>query len=142
MVRFSKYAFKISIYFGLKYPYPHLILIFLASTSEILGGPDIYKQFGDMINLTCVIKGTAAPPETIYWYHRGKVRYRNHLYSNTYNLCTNFIQVISYYSNRGGQGGVSIINDKGEITVSQLLIKGANKNDEVRRQYDLIFCLF
>jgi len=80
------------------------------STSEILGGPDIYKQFGDMINLTCVIKGTAAPPETIYWYHRGKV--------------------ISYYSNRGGQGGVSIINDKGEITVSQLLIKGANKNDE------------
>ena len=82
MVRFSKYAFKISIYFGLKYPYPYLILIFLASTSEILGGPDIYKQFGDMINLTCVIKGTAAPPETIYWYHRGKVRYRNHLYSN------------------------------------------------------------
>ena len=91
MVRFSKYAFKISIYFGLKYPYPYLILIFLASTSEILGGPDIYKQFGDMINLTCVIKGTAAPPETIYWYHRGKVRYRNHLYSNTYNLCTNYI---------------------------------------------------
>ena len=75
---------QISVYFGLKYPYPHLIFIFLASTSEILGGPDIYKQFGDMINLTCVIKGTAAPPETIYWYHRGKVRYRNHLYSNTY----------------------------------------------------------
>ena len=72
MVRFSKYAFRISVNFFLKYPY--LILIFLASTSEILGGPDIYKQFGDMINLTCVIKGTAAPPETIYWYHRGKVR--------------------------------------------------------------------
>ena len=70
--------------FRIEISLPSFDFHFLASTSEILGGPDIYKQFGDMINLTCVIKGTAAPPETIYWYHRGKVRYRNHLYSNTY----------------------------------------------------------
>ena len=41
------------------------------------------------------------------------------------------LQVISYYSNRGGLGGVSLVTLKGEETVSQLLIKDANEKDEV-----------
>ena len=39
--------------------------------------------------------------------------------------------MISYFSNRGGLGGVSIHNVKGDDTISQLLIKDANKIDEV-----------
>jgi hypothetical protein len=61
--------------------------------------------------LTCEIVGTNAPPKHIFWYHEEKV--------------------ISYYSNRGGLGGVSIVTEKGEVTVSQLLIKDANVNDQV-----------
>ena len=39
--------------------------------------------------------------------------------------------MISYYSNRGGLGGVSLVTVKGVETVSQLLIKDANEKDEV-----------
>jgi len=86
------------------------ILYSTASMSEILGGPDVYLREGEMINLTCVISGTNAPPKNIFWYHQEKV--------------------ISYFSNRGGLGGVSIHNVKGDDTISQLLIKDANKIDE------------
>ena len=44
-----------------------------ASMSEILGGPDVYLREGEMINLTCVISGTNAPPKNIFWYHQEKV---------------------------------------------------------------------
>jgi len=88
------------------------------STTEILGGysipgengvreHDIYVRIGDMVNLTCVISGTNDSPKEIFWYHDGKV--------------------ISYYSDRGG---VSIVTVKGEVTVSQLLIKGATVKDQ------------
>merc|ERR1711997_633447 len=91
------------------------------STTEILGGysipgengakeHDIYVKIGDMVNLTCVISGTNDSPKEIFWYHDGKV--------------------ISYYSDRGGMGGVSIVTMKGEVTVSQLLIKGATVKDQ------------
>lgn len=91
------------------------------STTEILGGysfrgesggheHDIYVRKEDMINLTCVVSGTNAAPKEIFWYHEGKV--------------------ISYYSDRGGLGGVSIVTEKGEVTVSQLLIKGATVKDQ------------
>jgi len=91
------------------------------STTEILGGysfrgesggqeHDIYVKIGDMVNLTCVVSGTNAAPKQIFWYHEGKV--------------------ISYYSDRGGLGGVSIVTEKGEVTVSQLLIKGATVKDQ------------
>jgi len=91
------------------------------STTEILGGysfrgesggqeHDIYVRIGNMVNLTCVVSGTNAVPKEIFWYHEGKV--------------------ISYYSDRGGLGGVSIVTEKGEVTVSQLLIKGATVKDQ------------
>ena len=41
--------------------------------------------------------------------------------------------MISFYSSREGLGGVSILNEKGETTVSQLLIKDAHKLDEVSK---------
>ncbi len=66
-----------------------------------------------MINLTCKISDTNAPPGHIFWYHQD--------------------EVISYYSKRGG---VSIVNEKGEVTISQLLIRDANLNDQVFVYFD------
>jgi hypothetical protein len=43
------------------------------SNSEILGNPDLYYRLGEMINLTCVISGTAGPPRDIFWYHNQSV---------------------------------------------------------------------
>jgi hypothetical protein len=43
-----------------------------------------------------------------------------------------FSKVISYYSRRGGLGGVSIINEKSDFSLlSQLLIRDANPDDQV-----------
>eukprot|EP00093_Oithona_nana_P012720 12720.XXX_330409_327805_1 [CDS] Oithona nana genome sequencing. len=85
----------------------------LDAKTEILGSQeyeDVYVKFGDMINLTCVVSDVPAPPKHVFWYHDEKV--------------------ISYYSNRGGLGGVSLVTVKGVETVSQLLIKDANEKDE------------
>jgi hypothetical protein len=42
-----------------------------------------------------------------------------------------FHQVISYYSRRGGVGGVSIITEKSDFSLnSQLLIRDANPDDQ------------
>jgi hypothetical protein len=44
---------------------------------------------------------------------------------------TTISQVISYYSRRGGLGGVSIITEKSDYSlVSQLLIRDANPDDQ------------
>lgn len=106
---------------------------FAAATTEILGsknGQDIYVKFDDMVNLTCVVSGTNAPPKHIFWYHEEKVRQKVDIFSFFLSF---FLQVISYYSNRNGLGGVSIVTEKGEVTVSQLLIKGATIEDQVRK---------
>jgi len=76
------------------------------SNSEILGHPDLYYRLGEMINLTCVISGTAGPPRDIFWYHNQSV--------------------IGFYSERK----VIILEDKGETSTSQLLLKDADKNDQ------------
>ena len=82
-------------------------VFFLVSNSEILGHPDLYYRLGEMINLTCVISGTAGPPRDIFWYHNQSV--------------------IGFYSERK----VIILEDKGETSTSQLLLKDADKNDQV-----------
>ncbi len=47
-------------------------------------------------------------------------------------ICFAFSKVISYYSRRGGLGGVSIINEKSDFSLlSQLLIRDANPDDQV-----------
>ena len=56
-----------------------LCSIFPASKTEILGGfklkeaHDVYMRLGDMVNLTCIVTGTNAPPNKIFWYHEDKV---------------------------------------------------------------------
>ena len=88
----------------------NIFVIHIASSTEILSGEDTYIRTGDMINLTCLISDANAPPKHIFWYHKN--------------------EVISYYSKRGG---VSIVNDKGvDVTYSQLLIRDANQDDQVR----------
>ena len=88
-----------------------------------------------MVNLTCVVSGTNAPPKHIFWYHEEKVRQKVDIFSFFLSF---FLQVISYYSNRNGLGGVSIVTEKGEVTVSQLLIKGATIEDQVRKILNLV----
>lgn len=82
----------------------------VVATAEILSGPDTYIGEGQMINLTCMITDTNQHPKHIFWYHEQ--------------------EVISYYSSRGGMGGVSIITEFGPVTTSQLLIKDANNRDQ------------
>ena len=42
--------------------------------TEIMGGPDLFIYAGSTINLTCIVRHTPEPPNTINWTHRGKVR--------------------------------------------------------------------
>ena len=68
----------------------------------MLGGPDMFVETGSVINMTCSIAWTPAPPASTSWRHNN-----------------------SLISFRGPRPGVSIIIDKGEITTAQLLIMSA-----------------
>lgn len=51
-----------------------LIVLFIAPTATILGGPDFYVQKGSTINLTCSIRlGPEESPAFIFWYHEEEV---------------------------------------------------------------------
>merc|ERR1719150_3203825 len=85
----------------------HLVYLDIAEPyTEILGGPDIYLEEGFTMNLTCLVKDSPEPPQFIFWYHNS--------------------EPISYSSIRGG---VSQITEKGEVTVSFLLIQEARLVD-------------
>nr|XP_014285706.1 uncharacterized protein LOC106686744 [Halyomorpha halys] len=95
-------------------------------TATIIGGPDIYVNYGSTINLTCTIThSTEPPPAYIFWYYS----------KEDDNTSTNSpstkgpVRVVSYDSERGG---VSIITDKGDVTTSRLLITNALPTDEGR----------
>ncbi|XP_050541077.1 zwei Ig domain protein zig-8-like isoform X3 [Daktulosphaira vitifoliae] len=75
-------------------------------SASISGGPDIHVNEGSTINLTCVVKFSPEPPASIFWYH--------------------YDEVISYDSTRGG---VSVVTEKGDMTVSYLLIQDAVQSD-------------
>ena len=68
----------------------------------VLGGPDMFVETGSVINMTCSVAWTPAPPSSTSWRHNN-----------------------SLISFRGPRPGVSIIIDKGEITTAQLLIMSA-----------------
>ena len=68
----------------------------------MLGGPDMFVETGSVINMTCSVAWTPAPPASTSWRHNN-----------------------SLISFRGPRPGVSIIIDKGEITTAQLLIMSA-----------------
>ena len=48
------------------------------------------------------------------------------------------LQVISYYSRRGGLGGVSVVTEKSDFSLTSfLLIRDANADDQVYPKGDL-----
>ncbi|XP_021945330.1 zwei Ig domain protein zig-8 [Folsomia candida] len=77
--------------------------------TEVAGGPDLYIDRGSTINLTCTVKYSPEPPHYIIWNHNNAI--------------------ISYSSPRGG---VSVVTEKGETTVSHLLILMAKNADSGR----------
>ena len=80
------------------------MILTLISEPEVtvLGGPDMFVETGSVINMTCSVAWTPAPPASTSWRHNN-----------------------SLISFRGPRPGVSIIIDKGEITTAQLLIMSA-----------------
>ena len=74
--------------------------------TQIVGSPKIFLDEGSTMNLTCLVKESPEPPQFIFWYHNK--------------------EPISYSSIRGG---VSQITEKGEVTVSFLLIQEARLVD-------------
>ena len=93
-----------------------------------------YVNEGELINITCIVEGGARvePPENIFWYRNGEVISAK-LLSNMFTIFTGIIfhihlnvyyrtkviiflfstiKVISYFSDRNGRGGVSIVMEK------------------------------
>ncbi|XP_074034527.1 twitchin-like [Leptinotarsa decemlineata] len=66
----------------------------------------MYINKGSTMNLTCMVKHSPEPPPSIYWTHNS--------------------QEINYDSPRGG---VSVITEKGDNTVSYLLVQRARDSD-------------
>ncbi|XP_054287198.1 lachesin-like isoform X2 [Macrosteles quadrilineatus] len=89
--------------------YIHLNVV--EPTTDIIGGPDLFIDRGSTINLTCVVLYSPEPPAYIFWNHNDAI--------------------ISYDSPRGG---VSVITEKGETTVSYLLIQQARTTDNGKYQ--------
>ena len=49
--------------------------------TQILGGPHIYIEEGLPMNLTCIVKDSPEPPQSIFWHHQQQVNM-----SRTYSL--------------------------------------------------------
>ena len=43
--------------------------------TEILGGPNIYLEEGNNLNLTCLVKDSPVPPQWIFWYRNSQVSF-------------------------------------------------------------------
>ena len=84
----------------------------------MLGGPDMFVETGSVINMTCSVAWTPAPPASTSWRHNN-----------------------SLISFRGPRPGVSIIIDKGEITTAQLLIMSARSEMKMVIRAFMSMCL-
>jgi len=85
----------------------HYVVLHVAEpVTEILGGPNIYLEEGNNLNLTCVVRDSPEPPQYIFWYRNS--------------------QPLSHNS---GRGGVSLITEKGDKTVSTLMMTMARVTD-------------
>ncbi|CAO1426323.1 unnamed protein product [Diamesa hyperborea] len=78
-------------------------------TATILGGPDIHVNKGSTINLTCTINHSHEPPSFIFWFHQD--------------------ETINFDSSRGG---ITVITEKGDTTISFLLVQNAEVTDSGR----------
>uniref|UniRef100_A0A8D8Z450 Kin of IRRE-like protein 1 n=1 Tax=Cacopsylla melanoneura TaxID=428564 RepID=A0A8D8Z450_9HEMI len=83
-----------------------IYLTVVEPVTEIIGGPEILVEHGSTINLTCVIRYCPEPPAYIMWSHDQAI--------------------ISYDSERGG---VNVMTEAGETTVSSLFIQKATEDD-------------
>ncbi|XP_065206254.1 zwei Ig domain protein zig-8-like [Planococcus citri] len=77
--------------------------------AEISGAPEIFVSQSSNIFLTCTIKYSPEPPSFIRWYHNERI--------------------INYDSPRGG---VNVITEKGDITISYLIIQKSQITDSGR----------
>jgi len=84
----------------------HVFLNVAEPITEILGGPNIYLEEGNNLNLTCVVRDSPEPPQYIFWYR------------NT--------QPISHNT---GRDGVSLITEKADTTISSLMVNTALVTD-------------
>jgi len=75
-------------------------------TTTILGGTEIHINIGSTINLTCLVKHSPDPPAHVFWTHNQ--------------------QTVNYDSARGG---ISVLTEKGALTLSSLLIQNAQPKD-------------
>lgn len=53
----------------------HVIFIFPAPHTVILGGPDIFVEKGSTINITCSVNISTASPAYMSWFHENEVSY-------------------------------------------------------------------
>lgn len=90
-------------------PFSFVSLIFAVPHAVIWDGPEIYVEKGNMINITCSINYSSEPPAFIFWFHHD--------------------DVINFDSARGG---VSVITEKADVTISHLLIQKADLADSGR----------
>ncbi|XP_069167214.1 limbic system-associated membrane protein isoform X2 [Procambarus clarkii] len=77
--------------------------------TRVLGGPDLYINFGSTINLTCIVNHSPEPPPYIFWYHEN--------------------ELLSYDSPRGG---ITVVTEHGPSSSSRLLIQKAAVSDAGR----------
>ncbi|KAI5722980.1 hypothetical protein M8J76_016457 [Diaphorina citri] len=89
----------------------YIYLTVVEPETDIIGGPEVFIENGSTINLTCVVRFSPEPPAYIFWNHNEAI--------------------ISYDSQRGG---VNVITEKGETTVSYLLIQKARPSDNGKYQ--------
>ncbi|KAK8389840.1 hypothetical protein O3P69_009084 [Scylla paramamosain] len=73
--------------------------------AEVLNGPEVFVHCGSLINLTCVVLHGTRRPVYVYWYHHDKV--------------------LDYE----GRGGVTVITQASENTISHLLMRNATPSD-------------
>ena len=54
-------------------PAKKLVIFVSEPVTEILGGPNIYLEEGNNLNLTCVVRDSPEPPQYIFWYRNSQV---------------------------------------------------------------------
>ncbi|CAG7826924.1 unnamed protein product [Allacma fusca] len=96
--------------------------------TTIMGGTDMHINRGSTINLTCIVEHSPEPPSNILWTHNNQNVKLRCLFGPHFTVtCPCYDpQEINYDSPRGG---VSVITEKGDVTVSYLLIQKARASD-------------
>lgn len=107
-----------------------LSFVFSEPVAEISGAPEIFVSQSSNIFLTCTIKYCPEPPSFIRWYHNERVKiFALGYFRQNWWINSERFQIINYDSPRGG---VNVITEKGDITISYLIIQKAQIADSGR----------